>query len=240
MIYLVVSLFLLDVLLLTYFVEKIHHYLAATLLCVLTGLCFVFLGKTYALATLDWVRENPIFLIIGFISYFMLGLIIVINPWGGRWYWFVRRVMKANQSFKEDWLKGWHKNVEYIGKGIQALEKDTRPKTPQDEKYIKDLKDKLQAWQESRGKMTKDLLPYWKEKEADIRTSEVPGDKITKPKPQEHKVMITAWITWWPLCLLNLIFNEFFNYISEKLYTGATEILNRITNRLWKDDDFES
>jgi hypothetical protein len=95
------------------------------------------------------------------------------------------------------------------------------------------------AWANSKGTMTNELLPYWKEYESDATFTNVFGSsvKIAKPTPDQYKSRIISWIAYWPPSLCWTLLNDPIRHIGRMIYEGVAGWLKKISDEVWKNED---
>lgn len=225
-----------------------EKYLAAPATLLIFALAMVFFGS--GMDVLRWINDNRVMSCIYFVTYFVIGAIYVFPPYVGKWWLFVRDVREKNRDEKYRWLSQWEFNLDRAKQQVLGITKDianieAAPNRFNDER-VKEIKGALvkaqnyvAALQACDGKMTPELLPFWKEHEKLITCRDwfnrmIP---IVKPEPKNFKSRIIAWTVYWPPCLFWTILNDPLRAIGRRIYELGAKTLQRISDSAWKDED---
>jgi hypothetical protein len=255
------SLIFAEFLLLVFLLEKEKYYTAP--LSVLGVLALIILCGSGINDVLSWVYFNPLYTFGIVIAYFVIGILYVVTPFLGKWWWFVRDVRDHNRDEKARWLGEWKEEVENLKslitnkheriKGLSNPEyhPNVKPEQKQalQEKYAKELQETqeellklsqtLKIWEDSKGVMTQELLPLWKAHEQVYSFYDFFNRRVTiqKPTPDKYKGRITAWLVYWPPSLFWTLLNDPLRRIGRLIYEGVAKSLARISDSAWKDED---
>lgn len=227
---------------LIYFLER-ERYLAAPFSLLLVLGLVVFGGSGLG-DIVRWVYHNPTYTVASVLGYFLFGTIYVISPYIGKWWWFVRDVRDHNRDHKQSWLADWKSQIAELKANIQNLtarfNRDLQvAKENLAQSAIDKANEELNAWTASNGVMTEALLPYWKSYQQETTFSDWFGRRVSieKPTPDKFKARITAWIVYWPPSLFWTLLNDPLRRIGRMIYEGVADILKKISDSAWKDED---
>lgn len=193
---------------------------------------------------LHWMRQNPLWTGIYVVGYFIIGAVYTGMPYG-KWYWFVHDVLDCNRERKAVWLSRWEERYNEL-QATMATTAIAAPESWQKNgaaqhsstKY-EALKAEYAAWAGCGGRMTTELLPYWREFEKSQQFVDTFGQSwpITKPLLRAHKSRITSWIVYWPPVLFWSLLNDPLRRIGRCLYNIMQGIMQHTTDSAWKDED---
>jgi hypothetical protein len=228
---------------LIYFLER-ERYLAAPFSILLVLGAWV-LGGSGLGDVIRWVYHNPTYTVAGMIGYFLIGTFYVISPYVGKWWWFVRDVRDHNREAKQYWLESGKRRIDELKLAIQNLtERQKRDATnnhvnPDTQPAIDKATQEMVVWTGSNGVMTEELLPYWKTYQKENYFTDWFGRQVSieKPTPDKFKARITAWIVYWPPSLFWTLLNDPLRRIGRMIYEGVADILKKISDSAWKDED---
>jgi len=229
---------------LIYFLERERYLAAPFSLLLVLGL--VIFGGSGLGDLVRWVYNNPTYTVAGVLGYFLFGTLYVISPYIGKWWWFVRDVRDNNREQKQTWLAAWQRHITDLKYTIQNNTERSKRDTangnslnPEYQQAIDRATEELNAWTASNGVMTEALLPYWKSYQQESTFSDWFGRRISieKPTPDKFKARITAWIVYWPPSLFWTLLNDPLRRIGRMIYEGVADILKKISDSAWKDED---
>jgi len=230
-----------EFILLIYLLEREQYVVAPFTILIVFGL--VVFGGSGLGDAVRWVYHNPIYTVAGVIGYFLFGTLYVVSPYIGKWWWFVRDVRDRNRYSKQLFLESWKQNIVKLKQNI-ATYKDRIQREPQtdgrnNQLLIDKANEELAVWIASNGVMTESLLPYWKEYERSDYFTDWFGRRVSieKPTPDKFKARITAWIVYWPPSLFWTLLNDPLRRIGRMIYEGVADILKKISDSAWKDED---
>lgn len=185
---------------------------------------------------LYWIRHNPALTAAYAVGYFIIGAVYAGMPYG-KWYWFVHDVLDCNRERKAVWLSKWEDNRDELKERIDDWERTGTSKHSPDK--AKQLADEYNAWAGCGGRMTAELLPYWRDYEKSQRFVDSFGQSwaISKPLLRDHKSRITSWIVYWPPVLFWSLLNDPLRRIGRCLYNMMQGIMQHTTDAAWRDED---
>jgi len=223
---------------LIYFLERERYVAAPFSLLLVMGL--VIFGGSGLGDAVRWVYHNPAYTVAAVLGYFLFGTLYVISPYVGKWWWFVRDVRDHNRDHKQSWLAEVGPQP---GAALLFVQNNTDRSTishhSSHQQAIDKATEELNAWTASNGVMTEALLPYWKSYQQESTFSDWFGRRISieKPTPDKFKARITAWIVYWPPSLFWTLLNDPLRRIGRMIYEGVADILKKISDSAWKDED---
>lgn len=191
----------------------------------------------------QWIINNPLYTILAVISYIVFGTLYVITPYIGKWWWFVRDIRDYNREAKAHWLNKWQRHVEdqdrYIADINHRLQTAHPSKVNDYQLDIEKYTIAKNFWENSKGVMTEQLFPLWKEYEKTVYRTDFFGRSIpiVKPTPTNFKAQILTWITWWPPSLCWTLINDPLRRIGTIIYENVSGFLENVANKAWADED---
>lgn len=154
----------------------------------------------------QFIYENPLVILIYFLSYLLIGIIWAVI----KWYLFV--------------VDNYHKYDELMDSfiGIKKSERAEIVKNKLTPEQIKEWK--IFFSKNSRFSEYNFWGVYQEYNLIDY-----------KPNPKNYKNNITNWLMLWPFSLLNTLFADFLFKLFKHIYNCIKEFLTKITNHVWKD-----
>ena len=203
--------------------------------------CFLIFPMPQIKSSIDYVIQNPLTVLSGFLIYFAIGSFYTISPYFGKWWRFVALVKQENKKDKEKWIKeikstNFKKLIEETD--LQMTNSYLRERLKEAEVIVASqiLNTDFEAKDLSKFPQ---VLAIWQKLESNISfENEDTGEhlSIIKPTPELYKSKIIGWIVYWPFHLILFLARDPFKAIGKFIYNLFRNSLTKISDSVWEKD----